>query len=68
MTQLNVITSLTSTCHLRHSFSDLAKMVHNTAAGPREKVGNDTPSRWLIPTELAGTVELDASSPRSRPA
>jgi hypothetical protein len=69
MTEPNVIAlagSLTSIRHLRHSFSDPAEMVHNTTAGPCEKVRNDTPSRWFIPAEFADTVELNAPNARSR--
>lgn len=62
MTESNVTISarnLTSICHLRHSFSDLAEMVHNTITSPREKDRNDTPSRWLISAEFANTVRLN---------
>lgn len=64
MTKLGVTAlarNLTPVFHHRHSFSDFAEMVHNAAAGSCEKGGNDTSSRWFIPTEFADIVQLDAS-------
>lgn len=68
MTELKIIVgNLTSISpYLRHSVSHLAKMVHGPTAGSREKNGDDTPSRWLISTKFADTVELKASATRSR--